>query len=43
MGLYLPIEVQGGPNDHIYRKVYPTSVVASKFYGLPKLHKTGSP
>ena len=37
------IKNQGGLNDHIYRKVYHTSSVAPKFYGLPKIHKTGTP
>ena len=37
------IKNQGGLSDHIYRKVYPTSAVAPKFYDLPKLHKIGSP
>ena len=29
------IKTQTGLNDHIYRKVYCTSMVAPKFYGLP--------
>ena len=37
------IKKQGGLNGHIYRKMYPTSKVAPKFYGLPKNHKTGTP
>ena len=32
----------GGLNDHIYRKKYPTRVVAPKFYGLPQIHKIGT-
>ena len=29
--------------NSIYRKVYPTSAVPTKFYGLPKIHKVGTP
>ena len=27
----------------MYRTMYPTSCTAPKFYGLPKIHKTGTP
>ena len=37
------IKNQGRLSDHSYRKVYPTSVVAPKFYNLPKIHKIGTP
>ena len=33
------IKNQGGLSDYNYKKVYPTSVIAPKFYGLPKIHK----
>ena len=37
------IKNQGGLSDHSYRKVYLTSAVAPKFYGLLKIHKGGIP
>ena len=37
------IKNQGWLNDNKYRKVYPTSVVAPIFYGLPKIHKICNP
>ena len=36
------IKQTGGPNDSIYKKVYPSSAV-TKFYGLPKIHKVSTP
>ena len=29
--------------EGMYRTMYPTSHTAPKFYGLPKIHKTGTP
>ena len=29
--------------EGMYRPMYPTSCIAPKFYGLPKIHKTGTP
>ena len=29
--------------EGMYRTMYPTSCIAPKFYGLPKIHKTGTP
>ena len=29
--------------EGMYRTMYPTSCTAPKFYGLPKIHKTGTP
>ena len=37
------IKQTGGLSDSTYRKVYPTSAVPPKFYGLPKIHKVGIP
>ena len=34
---------QGGLSYYNYRKVYPTIAVAPTFYGLPKMHKVGTP
>ena len=30
-------------DDSIYKAMYPTGCVPPKFYGLPKIHKTGNP
>ena len=35
--------VEGGLNEETYRRLYPTAAVPSKFYGLPKIHKPGTP
>ena len=37
------IKQTGRLNDSTYKKVYPTSTVPPKFYGLPKIHKIGTP
>ena len=29
--------------EGMYKTMYPTSCRAPKFYGLPKIHKTGTP
>ena len=29
--------------DGMYKTIYPTSCMPPKFYGLPKIHKTGTP
>ena len=34
---------RGTQHPKIQTKVYPTSAVPPKFYGLPKIHKTGTP
>ena len=36
------IKQQGGLSDVTYKKVYPTCMVPPKFYGIPKIHKTGA-
>ena len=33
----------GGLSTQKYKQLYPTSAVPHKFYGLPKIHKTGTP
>ena len=33
---------EGGINDTLYKKMYPTGAAAPKFYGLPKTHKRGT-
>ena len=37
------IKTEGGINDVIYRRLYPTGTGSPKFYGLPKVHKEGMP
>ena len=36
-------KVEGGTNDQLYKKMYPTGAVAPKFYRLPKIHKRDIP
>ena len=37
------IKAEGGINDQLYKKMYPTGAVAPKFDGLPKIHKRNTP
>ena len=37
------IKTEGGINEENYKKMYPTGAGIPKFYGLPKVHKTGVP
>ena len=37
------IKAEGGIEEQLYKKMYPTGPVAPKFYGLPKIHKTDIP
>ena len=37
------IKAEGGIEDQLYKKLYPTGAVAPKFYGLPKIHKRDIP
>ena len=37
------IKQTGGLSTQKYKQLYPTSSVPPKFYGLPKIHKTGTP
>ena len=43
IGLLKSIKVGGGINEATYRKLYPTGAGSPKFYGIPKLHKEGTP
>ena len=43
ISLLKTIRTEGGINDVIYRRLYPTGAGSSKFYGLPKGHKEGIP
>ena len=37
------IKTEGGMDDVTYRGLYPTGASPPKFYGLPKVHKSGMP
>ena len=37
------IKADGGLKDELYRRLYPTGAGSPKFYGLPKIHKSGIP
>ena len=43
IALLKTIKPQGGMNDNLYKKLYPTGASSPKFYGLPKVHKDGIP
>ena len=37
------IKTEGGMSETTYRRLYPTGAGSPKFYGLPKVHKQGTP
>ena len=43
INLLKKIKTGGGIDDILYKKIYPTGAVTPKFYGLPKIHKSGIP
>ena len=43
INLLKKIKSEGGIDDILYKKLYPTGAVTPKFYGLPKIHKDGVP
>ena len=43
INLLKDIKQSGGLSIQKYKQLYPTSAVPPKFYGLPKIHKTGTP
>ena len=43
ISLLKKIKAEGGIEDQLYKKMYPTGAVAPKFYGLPKIHKRDIP
>ena len=43
ISLHKDIKQTGGLSTNKYKQLYPTSAVPPKFYGLPKIHKTGTP
>ena len=43
INLLKKIKTEGGIDDILYKKLYPTGAVTPKCYGLPKIHKSGIP
>ena len=43
ISLLKDIKHTGGLSTNTYKQLYPTSAVLPKVYGLPKIHKTGTP
>ena len=43
IALLKSIKAEGGIKEATYKKLYPTGAGSPKFYGLPKIHKTGTP
>ena len=43
ISLVKDIKQTGGLSTNKYKQLYPTSAIPPKFYGLPKIHKTGTP
>ena len=37
------IKAEGGLKEEVYKRLYPTGAGSPKFYGLPKIHKSGIP
>ena len=37
------IKTEGGLSEATYKRLYPTGAGSPKFYGLPKIHKQGTP
>ena len=43
INLLKKIKSEGGLSEVNYKKMYPTGAVSPKYYGLPKIHKAGTP
>ena len=43
ISLLKKIKAEGGIEEQLYKKMYPTGAVAPTFYGLPKIHKRDIP
>ena len=43
INLLKTIKAEGGINEAVYKRLYPTGAGSPKFYGLPKIHKEGMP
>ena len=43
INLLKTIKAEGGINEAVYKRLYPTAAGSPKFYGFPKIHKEGMP
>ena len=43
INLLKTIKAEGGIDNNTYKRLYPTGAVPPKYYGLPKIHKQGTP
>ena len=43
INLLKTIKAEGGIDNNTYKRQYPTGAVPPKYYGLPKIHKKGTP
>ena len=43
ISLLKSIKTEGGIDESTYKRLYPTGAGSPKFYGLPKVHKEGTP
>ena len=43
INLLKTIKAEGGIDNNTYQRLYPTGAVPPKYYGLPKIHKQGTP
>ena len=43
ISLLKTIKAEGGISETTYKKLYPTGATTPKYYGLPKVHKEGTP
>ena len=43
MNLPKTIKAEGGIDNNTHKRLYPTGAVPPKYYGLPKIHKKGTP
>ena len=43
ISLLKTIKAEGGIDNSTYKRLYPTGAGSPKYYGLPKIHKTGVP
>ena len=41
--VFITIKSEGGFSEDNYKRMYPTGAVSPKYYGLPKIHKAGTP
>ena len=43
ISLLKSIKSEGGIHENTYKRLYPTGATPPKYYGLPKIHKSGMP